>query len=198
MIDVENVGLLLLASGLSRRFGAENKLMHPLAGRPLLLHAAATYASIPFQVRVAVCPPDPTGPKNLLSPADFTIVENPDADTGQATSITSGLRALLQTRPQAVLIALGDMPFVSKAHIYKLVRQCSLAASGIAASARADGTVSPPAVFAERHIETLLELQGDKGARDLIRSGDRVSASDRELADIDTQEDYSRWEESGR
>ena len=47
--------LVVLAAGASRRFGTENKLLQPLAGKPLLCHTLERAAALPVARRVAVC-----------------------------------------------------------------------------------------------------------------------------------------------
>ena len=49
------LSLVVLAAGASRRFGETNKLLQPLAGKPLLCHTLELTASLPVTQRVAVC-----------------------------------------------------------------------------------------------------------------------------------------------
>src|SRR3546814_2892271 len=61
MIAAENISAILLAAGGSRRFGTSDKLLAPVAGAPLALHAAARIMELAPGRRIAVCP-DGDGP----------------------------------------------------------------------------------------------------------------------------------------
>jgi molybdenum cofactor cytidylyltransferase len=47
----------------------------------------------------------------------------------------------------------------------------------------------PPALFGKALFDELLVLEGDQGARELIKRGKHVVTSPAELVDVDTQED---------
>src|SRR3546814_11472282 len=61
MIAAENVSAIHLAAGGSRRFGTSDKLLAPVAGAPLALHAAARIMELAPGRRIAVSP-DGAGP----------------------------------------------------------------------------------------------------------------------------------------
>src|SRR3546814_12508477 len=61
MIAAENISAILLAAGGSLRFGTSDKLLAPVAGAPLALHAAARIMELAPGRRIAVCP-DGDGP----------------------------------------------------------------------------------------------------------------------------------------
>lgn len=48
------VAILLLAAGASRRFGTENKLLAPLAGKPLVRHAGDAARAVPAALHFVV------------------------------------------------------------------------------------------------------------------------------------------------
>ena len=49
------LSLVVLAAGASRRFGAPNKLLQPLDGKPLLCHTLTLARQLPVEQRIAVC-----------------------------------------------------------------------------------------------------------------------------------------------
>ena len=49
-----NLSLVVLAAGASRRFGAANKLLQLLDGKPLLCHTLELAAALPVMQRTAV------------------------------------------------------------------------------------------------------------------------------------------------
>ena len=94
---------------------------------------------------------------------------------------------------EAVLVALADMPRVTAAHIYRLFD----AADGLDTVVASSNGVQPcpPALFGSDLFDELLDLEGDEGARQLIRRGHHVVTSPAELVDIDTREDLEELRE---
>jgi molybdenum cofactor cytidylyltransferase len=186
MIAAETVALILLAAGRSTRFGPRDKLAEPLDGLALGLHAARMFGALPFAARIAVTRAG--GPD--FAPCGFATAVNADPDGGQSCSIRLGLARARQARPEAVLIALADMPFVTTAHIAALLARFDAAHPVVGST---DGAQPrPPALFGAALFATLDTLSGDAGARTLLRNAALVAAPPGELADIDTPADLPR------
>jgi molybdenum cofactor cytidylyltransferase len=185
MIASESVAVVLLAAGLSRRFGADDKLATPLDGQPLGGHAARTLGGLPFAARIVVTRDG--GPD--FGVYGFTPVRHPDPGAGQSGSIRLGVAQARRARPEAILIALADMPRVPVDHIAALLARFD-AAHPIIASV-AEGRPSPPALFAAALFDTLETLTGDQGARLLLRAATLVAAPAAALADVDTPGDLA-------
>jgi CTP:molybdopterin cytidylyltransferase MocA len=67
----------------------------------------------------------------------------------------------------------------------------TLDAEGVVASAglRA-GVPGPPAIFTPAHFQTLMSLEGDVGARVMLRGARTVLVPDECLRDLDSREDF--------
>ena len=186
MIDTASVAAVLLAAGRSERFGSD-KLLVPLDGMPVALHAARRLAELGMASRIAVC-----RPKSSLTPElaalGFEIVVNPDSARGLASSLALGIARAEATGAAAALVALGDMPFVSADHFTALLASFDPVNAPIVASDRT-GVAMPPALFDKAFFQPLRESEGDQGARALIRTAVLVAAGRHELADIDRPED---------
>ena len=184
MIAVEDTVLILLAAGLSSRFGDTNKLEAEFLGRPVGLHVATALEDMPFRERLVVtdgC---------QLQFNGFQVIHNPDPGEGLASSVKLGVAEAKAMDAQAIVIALADMPRVTAAHIYRLLDAADSADAVVASS---DGVQPrPPAVFGREKFDFLLALEGDEGARDMVRAGKHVVTSPAELIDIDTPEDLER------
>ena len=114
----DRTAILLLASGLSSRFGAGDKLMANLNGRPILARAAGALANRPVAKRVAVVGKDQTARKACLEALGFEIVLNPAPEDGQGRTLAIGSQYVRDaTEADSVLILLGDMPFVTDTHL---------------------------------------------------------------------------------
>ena len=190
MIAVENTVLILLAAGRSERFGdIGSKLDQPFLGKSLGLHVAVALEAMPFQDRVAVV----DGAQIDYGPYGFRQIRNHDRDKGMAHSIRLGLACAQQLDADAICIALADMPRVTAAHIHRLFDATTGAETVVASS---DGNEpKPPAIFGRAHFAMLATLEGDAGARDMVRRGRHVVTSDAELIDVDTPEELERLRE---
>lgn len=182
MICTANMGLILLAAGAARRFGGP-KLVANLQGQPLLHHPAATLSAFPFASRIVVS----TGEQQDLGRFGFTCVSPPEKSEALAQSIMAGMMALDLVKLDSVMIALGDMPFITPAHIEQLIENFN----GSAVASTSQGTPQPPAIFGRSRFPELLELQGDQGAKDMLRDAPLVKASAEVLMDVDTPEDLA-------
>lgn len=168
---------LLLAAGASRRFGADDKLLALRDGRPLVAHAAQALRDAGLSDRVAV----------IANPAlapwldGFRIVTVPPGG-GQSDSLRAGLAQAGGW--DRLLIALGDMPDVTAAHLDRLMAR----ATDRLAACSHDGTAPlPPACFPRASLPALEALRGDRGAGALLGAlppGQHVAAP-KLLRDID-------------
>lgn len=186
--------LLLLAAGASQRFEAGDKLLADLSGQPVLAHAANMLQDQVFGARIAVVGPGQEARANIAASAGWTIVMNPDARDGQATSLLAGLRAVSE-RPDIthVLILLADMPHIPAKHILAL--QEAVFGGASAAMSVADGALCPPAIVSRDMFPELMTIQGDQGAKQVIARlpGMRpVPMLPEDAIDIDTLDDLSR------
>ncbi len=189
MAKLETSVAVLLAAGLSRRYGGAGKLVAELRGKPLALHAAGTIAALPFSRRLAVCRSGDDELAAMLDQLGFVVVRNPDPAQGMASSLALGVAAAGE--PEALVIALADMPLVTAAHLRMLVDRLALG-SIVASVARDSDAPTPPAAFSRPYLPDLLRLTGDKGARHLLQGADLVVAPEGTLADFDTPEDFRR------
>jgi molybdenum cofactor cytidylyltransferase len=161
---------ILLAAGRGRRFdptGSRNKLLQQLPGGELVVVASARKLLAVLPKVIAVVPPDDGGVGAALRALGCEVTVCPGADSGMAASLVHGLRHSL---PQADgwLVALGDMPYVEVGTISALCGAIDLGA-GIAAPVL-HGRRGNPVAFGPRHLQALLALQGDQGARGILQS----------------------------
>ena len=193
----DRTAILLLASGLSSRFGTGDKLMANLDGLPVLARAAGALANRPVARRVAVVGTDQAARKAYLKTRDFEIVLNPAPEDGQGRTLAMGIKHVRDaTEADSVLILLGDMPFVTDTHLAGLAEALSQGAS--AAMSETGGRLSPPALFRRDHFDQLAAITGDRGARrifETIPARQVVAAAPDLLMDIDSGLDLQRAED---
>ncbi len=183
-IEGSRVGAILLAAGLSRRFGAADKLVALWNGRPLLDHAVASLAALPLGARIIV-----VGPSGRNTPANFDILTNCQPELGMGHSISLGIERMSRHPIDACLILLGDMPRVTSAHLARLLGAFE-PERGVVASVPHGGRPMVPALFGRKHFTALAGLAGDRGAQILLARAIQVPIDAELLLDMDHPEDF--------
>lgn len=178
-----SLALVLLAGGQSARFGGP-KLIAPLGGKPLAVHAAEMLAALPFAARYAVVGPDVPD----LAALGYNCVPLDPPGAPQARSLALGVTAAQAGGACAVLVALADMPLVPEAHIRALVSQFD----GDRIATVADGVTMPPAVFGAAHFAALTALDGDRGGAARLKGARTVPLDPLLALDVDRPEDLAR------
>lgn len=178
---------LLLAAGKSSRFGSQ-KLLHPVQGKTLIEHSIASLSACDQIIAVIRDPDEPL--QRLLQSTGIDFVINPQAEQGMGSSIACGIRAIENSDAWCILPA--DMLFVTKSTTQRIVAELR---EGVPIAAPFfQGRRGHPVGFGSRFKHQLLALDGDSGARDILRAESnlvtRVDVDDPGvLIDIDTPED---------
>jgi molybdenum cofactor cytidylyltransferase len=185
---------VVLAAGSGSRFGGAKQLAE-LDSRPLLEHALRAIEAVPAIERIVVV----LGARadEVRAGVDFgatEVVVCEDWEDGQSASLRRGIAAIAEDA-EAAVITLGDMPRVTPQVI---ARFADLAAEyGGLARARAvyEGKPGHPVVLGRVYFDAVAELEGDIGARELLR---RIGVHRIECAhlcsaiDVDTPADLEK------
>jgi molybdenum cofactor cytidylyltransferase len=182
---------IVLAAGASSRFG-RTKQLEPFEGVPLAAGVVRKAESVCGGRTVLVVGKDWQEVAAACEPLAGFFVINEDYEQGIASSIACGVRAVADGA-DAILLTMADLPLVTAEHLSKLAETWTNSPLSIVASAFAD-TLGPPAIFPKTDFDALLELQGDRGARQVLEANrDRVLQISCEEAafDIDRPEDLA-------
>lgn len=190
MIPLEKTVAILLCAGLSRRYGAGNKLLALLDGKPLAAHVAALCVGIPFAERIAVVPPEEPPLHALLLDHGFDLVVNPDPASGKDNSLRLGLDRALDPDGRAAVILLGDMPHVTEAHL----RALSHAATDTIVVISYDGTTTSPPTLLPVEAARLILAKPDRPVRSCLRNPVQVAASGSTLLDYDHAGQFDKYQ----
>ena len=185
------VGGLLLAAGGSSRLGRPKQLVE-FKGKTLLRHAAESMAASICDPVVAVLGAEAGRSATEIDGLQVAVCINENWHSGMSSSIRSGIEKLVAIEPMldAVLISLCDQPFINTEMLNRFGEKFAEGRQSVIA-AKYNGVAGVPALFSRELFSELSRLEGDKGARDLIRSQrDLVTIDLPEAAfDIDTPDD---------
>ncbi len=187
----ENIGGLLLAAGGSRRMGQPKQLLK-FEGKTLLRRAAETLVSSICDPIVVVLGAEFDESKKEITDLPVSFCRNENWQSGMSSSIKAGLEKLLSIKSDiaAVMITLCDQPLITADKLDLLAEEFRRSDVAIVA-AEYSGTLGVPAIFSRELFAELFQLEGDKGARDLIRASKNLTGIDlpEGAFDIDTTSD---------
>lgn len=184
---------ILLAGGFSRRFGVQNKLRQRLPDGDMLGIRAARTLIDALPESIAVVREHNQAFTDSLLALGYRVVTCKPVHELMADSLKLGIESARAAFPHlsGLVVALADMPFIQG----ETIRQV---AAGLA---RADivqpvmqGQPGHPVGFSSRLIAELMTIEGDQGAREILRAHQadilRLECQDPGiLKDIDTPAD---------
>jgi molybdenum cofactor cytidylyltransferase len=185
---------IVLAAGRSSRLGRPKQLL-PVQGEPLIRHTLRHVLASSLDQVILVVGHEADEVRAAVADLPAACVFNPDAAAGQSTSVRAGLAALSSDVEAAVFI-LGDQPGVDPNVIDALIGAWRRSGSAVVAP-RYEDRMGNPVLFDRRVFPELALLDGDAGARALVRayqdSGDRhlVPVNGAAPPDVDTEADYA-------
>jgi len=192
------LGIVVLAAGEARRFGACKQLV-AFQGKPLLQHVIDAALALPHKRLMVV-----TGKYDQEIRKAFEgglvvgaeQVYNPDWPEGMSSSIRLGCQLLASDCDQ-ILVLLADQILVSADELHSLIDGTD--SDGIAC-AGFSGTVGPPALFGRVFYSELLSLDAENGAKRILtnpKNHVRVVPIVSAGWDIDTPEDLENLSDVG-
>lgn len=160
--ELLGLGMVLLAAGASQRFGADDKLLAHLNGRPLLDYAGALSADLTLETKLGIVAANTPKREAVLRAHGWQIAVNVDASRGKSTSVACGIKGALENpRVSHILLVLGDMPHVDYTHIQRLI---SYRDRADVVCSQGDGVPMPPLVITRAAaVEALPKLEAGEG-----------------------------------
>jgi CTP:molybdopterin cytidylyltransferase MocA len=184
-------GAIILAAGGSRRLGRAKQLIE-IDGEPLLRRTArALLATAPRELIVVLGHAAERMRAALDALPVRTLLAAGHA-SGMAASLRAGIAAL-DTDCAGALVALTDQPALDATHLIALRDAWRATPARAAASAYA-GVLGVPALLPRAWFARIAQLEGDVGARALLRerAGEVIAVPAPALArDLDTPADLA-------
>lgn len=181
---------IIFAAGFSKRMG-EEKLLLEVGGVKLIERVIRECKNSILDETILVYRKKEI--KEIGEKYGLINVYNPDAHLGQSESLKQGIKK--SSNPDAYMFIMGDQPFLNRKLINRLIQEYKKSNSTILIpyNNSKNGT---PTVFSSIHKKELLEIQGDKGGRDIIKNNPSMVKkvyinNEIFVLDINTPEDYN-------
>jgi len=186
----EQIAGIILAAGGSSRFGPPKQLLD-FHGKPFVRAIAEKAVSAGLDPVVVVTGSNGNDVKQAVDGCQVRVVENPEWEKGQSTSIRAGL-SVLPSKCGGVVFLLSDQPQVTVEVLRSLVEYHSRDLPAVLAPYVNDKRANP-VLFDRETFDDLLNLKADQGGRAIFSKFSPAYmdwADDRLLMDVDTPEDY--------
>ena len=189
---------IVLAGGRSSRMGRPKALL-PVrpGGETFVEYVMNTFRTAGIEEIVVVVGADADEiRRQVQEQPGVRIVDNPDYDLGQLSSLLAGLRAIDRERAQGVLMTLVDVPFVRASTVRTLLHAYRRQRAPIVRPV-SNGRHGHPVIFDRALFDELERADPATGAKPVVRAHAKemleVTIDDEgAFADIDTREDYER------
>lgn len=163
---------VVLAAGGARRFG-RHKLLQQIGTESLLARAVSCAATVAPGRTVVVLGCSASRLRGALHACAAQSVLNRRWRSGMASSLQAGLAAV-PPAATAVLVLLADQYAIGVPDLRRLVAAWSRDPARPAA-AECDGRLAAPAILPRAWFPLVQRLEGDEGARRLLREGPEPS-----------------------
>ena len=188
-----SIAVIILAAGRSARLGSPKQLLS-YRGKTLLQHTIDTALESQASPILVVLGSRKDAIKKELEQKQVFILENSSWESGMASSISCGITNLQELAPEseAVILMVCDQPFVDAKLLNNLITKHKDTRQSIVASSYAN-TLGTPALFHQSLFSELLVLEGESGAKSLIKKYSLQTgfvSFDQGSIDIDSRENY--------
>lgn len=157
------IGAVVLAAGLSRRFG-ENKLLVQIGNKPMVGKAFDVLEAV-AGLEIAAVVSDPAVAAYARS-RGVAVIENKQPELGQGHSVALAAKAMRGM--DALLLMAADQPRLSAGSVKKLIAAFCETGGGIACL-QDETHAGNPAIFASQYFNELEALSGDGGAKRIMK-----------------------------
>jgi molybdenum cofactor cytidylyltransferase len=185
--------LILLAAGRGTRFGSDKRQQAMATGVSLLATTLQLYQKCYARLVVVLRPGDEPLEEQLREQlrdqsgeelAATQVVYAEQAAQGMGHSLACGARALLATPSTSstnkktdsqkansfVTVALADMPYVRLATLRLLQHRCTSLTTPFIVQPTYQDKPGNPVAFSTNYLQDFTQLQGDQGARAIVRA----------------------------
>ena len=184
----KSIKKIVLAAGLSNRFGPENKLLSIINDKALISHTIdILIKTFIMDDIIIVLGHDYQTVLKLINNSEIRYIKNKYFKNGIGTSISAGM-SQIDSNTVGVMIIPGDMPFLQKYDLAKLQNKFIELNYSKVVCPQYNSIIGNPIILPKSYFETLKNLNNDFGAKKFLKQEDIVfvETSNATTFDIDT------------
>ena len=182
------ISAIIMASGLSKRMG-QNKLLMKYNNKFLIEYTLSIISECNFKQKILVTQYEEI--KEFGETLNYKVVSNIFPNKGQSESIKLGVKNCDYC--EGYMFFVGDQPLLNKRDIEKLIKFFEEDTDYIVIPKYKDKSGNP-VIYPSIYKEQLLNLNGDKGGKSIIKSSHKikyVNVRENTLFDIDNIDDFN-------
>ncbi len=196
--SINRIDCFILAAGMSKRMGNENKLLKKIDNKTILNHTLNNHIESKINNINLILGHQKDIILKHIDQQKISIIENNDFKSGMLSSILK-INENISNKTTGILISLADMPFVTSEDINKLLEIFNKNDQKIICIPENKGKLGNPILLPKEIYEDLIrdisKLSNDKGLKKLILdkkySYIKVNLSEGVTKDFDTNEDFN-------
>ena len=195
--SLSRIACFILAAGMSKRMGSENKLLKKYKNNIILNQTLKNHFESKLKILNIVIGHDKESIKKNLRDFNIQIIENLNYMSGMLSSIKE-INNHVDENITGIMISLADMPLVSSEDINSIIDAFLLHNEEKICIPESKGRFGNPMIIPVGIYKKIIQnknLLKDKGLKSTILDGKfdiiRISTSNGVLKDFDTQEDFN-------
>jgi molybdenum cofactor cytidylyltransferase len=190
---MSKTGIIILAAGSSSRMGELKQLMM-YKNKTFLQHIIGEAKNAFLYPVICVTGYHSDLISKNISGMESSIVYNENWPEGMGSGISAGIKQLVLSDADSVILAVSDQPYVSSDLFETMIAWKDQSGKGIVACSY-DGTLGTPVLFRKEYFNWLKSLNGNQGAKNIVKLNlpDVCPVEfEKGSVDIDTIQDYEK------
>ena len=194
---LNKVACFILAAGMSKRMGSENKLLKKYKNKIILNQTLKNHSESKLEKLNIIIGHDKESLKDTLKNFQIGVIENDNYMSGMLSSIKR-INDYIDNEVTGIMISLADMPLVSSKDINSILDTFLLHDEKKICIPEFNGRLGNPIIIPLEIYKKIIQYENllkDKGLKSTILDGKfdivRARSSSGVLKDFDTQKDFN-------
>ena len=194
---LNKVACFILAAGMSKRMGSENKLLKKYKNKIIINQTLKNHSESKLEKLNIIIGHDKESLKDTLKNFQIGVIENDNYMSGMLSSIKR-INDYIDNEVTGIMISLADMPLVSSKDINSILDTFLLHDEKKICIPEFNGRLGNPIIIPLEIYKKIIQYENllkDKGLKSTILDGKfdivRARSSSGVLKDLDTQKDFN-------
>ena len=194
---LNKVACFILAAGMSKRMGSENKLLKKYKNKIIINQTLKNHSESKLEKLNIIIGHDKESLKDTLKNFQIGVIENDNYMSGMLSSIKR-INDYIDNEVTGIMISLADMPLVSSKDINSILDTFLLHDEKKICIREFNGRLGNPIIIPLEIYKKIIQYENllkDKGLKSTILDGKfdivRARSSSGVLKDFDTQKDFN-------